>query len=205
MIVNTLEARLQDLRNQFNELDEQRTEFQRKVETLNKQMQELQNRIGHYTAVLEFESSCEPQGETSSFDAQALEKDELDEPSLRSEPITQDLFTPSTPNVRSPAEMVQEEFQQMTQIEMITKILEEHRGKRYSTEDIVKRIYNTANDSELLKAKNSVASALSRGVKGKNWQGGRGHYYIIEAPQLRQYGADLLSGGNQQEAETANG
>jgi uncharacterized phage infection (PIP) family protein YhgE len=193
VIVNTLETRLQDLKNQFGELEEQRTQFQRKVDALNKQMQELQNRIGHYTAVLDFESSCEPQDETSIIDEPILKKNELGEPHLRPEPVTQDLFTPSTPDVRSPADMVQEEFQRMTQIEMITKILKEHQGKKYSTEDIVKRIYSTANDSEFLKARNSVASALSRGVKGRHWQGGRGYYYI-EAPQLKQYGADLPSG-----------
>jgi uncharacterized phage infection (PIP) family protein YhgE len=193
VIVNTLETRLQDLKNQFSRLEEQRAEFQKQVEALNKQMQELQSRIGHYTAVLDFESSCETQGDTSLIDEQPLKKNEPGEPSLKPEPVTQDLFTSSMPDGRSPADMVQEEFQRMTQIEMITKILKEHQGKEYSTEDIVKRIYSTANDSEFLKARNSVASALSRGVKGKYWQGGRGHYYI-EAPQLRQYGADLPSG-----------
>jgi hypothetical protein len=208
-ITHELEARLESLQLKTAGLQEKRDKVQREIDLLDQQIHKLHQLIEGYQTLLKLEASDVSQdgvpesgeiGKTSEEKASTNESTQsmIDlVPDLIKQGVSQSLISA---NKRSRSELIRDEFkgQNLTHNKMIQKILKDSPGAKHSVEEITRRIYNTFDDEELLRAKSSLASALSRGVKAKLWQGNRGQYFIetgsSEQSVTTQWGENELEG-----------
>lgn len=154
-------------------------ELDRDIERLRLENEELQRRIRENNAAIEKnERIAESYRVIIAYEGGQV--DSLDSLATDAKPETATEAATDRSQERKPSEMIRPQYQGTILSEVISRIFAAEPTRRFQVNEMVELVYDTHDDTEFARARNTMGAALSRGLPKGLWKGENGVYYLRE-------------------------
>lgn len=171
-----LSQRLEAVEAEIAKLTDENKSLTAKIEANNAEIAKAMRVAESYRTIISYESGGL---DLSVADDERQSSQEPEKVSWTTEsPLMDEMASRIKSVERKPTDMLKPEYKGVTQSEVALSVLQTDPTHRFSTDEIVASVYDTQDDDEFKRARNTMGATLSRGLVKGLWKGSKGFYWL---------------------------